>query len=240
MTQKRFVFVSGARGGIGQALVNDLINQGHFVAAADLEAAGGTSSADASGHRLDIQLDVTSAQQCASAVSAAVDRFGRIDTLINLAGVCYGGDPATTQAHHWQHTFDVNVRGMFLLTQAALPVLTKCPRGDIINVSSIWATQGNPNLLAYSASKFAVEGYTAGLREYGLPKNIRVGSVQVDKVDTGFRRHLGAQGEFPPEMLRRMLTPADVSAAIRFMLSAADTAQVSSVRLEAPLWSQRA
>lgn len=239
MTTKRFVFVSGARGGIGQALVNDLIDQGHFVVAADIEAAGGASSAGTSTNRIDIELDVTSEQQCTSAVSAAVGRFGRIDALINVAGVCYGGNPATTQANHWQHTFDVNVRGMFLLTQAALPVLTTCQRADIINVSSIWGTQGNQNLLAYSASKFAVEGYTAGLREYGLPKNIRVGSIQVDKVDTGFRRHLGVQGEFPPEMLRRMLTPMDVSAAIRFMLNAAETAQVSSLRLEAPLWSQR-
>lgn len=237
MTNKRFVLISGARGGIGRTLVNELIDDGHAVVAADIEDIELETASNAK--RLDIMLDVTSAQQCAAAVESAVRHFGKIDTLINVAGVCYGGTPSSIEEYHWQRTFDVNVRGVFLLTQAALPILSNCSRADIINVSSIWGVQGNPNLLAYSASKFAVEGYTAGLREYGLPNNIRVGSIQVDKVDTGFRRYLGEQGSFPPEMLRRMLTPADVSAAIRFMLSVANTAQVSSLRLDAPLWTQK-
>jgi len=239
MDNQRIVLVSGARGGIGDALVNDLLRAGHGVIAADVAPADAVEGHDAHRNKLTTETDVTSAQSCAAAVAAALANFGRLDALVNIAGVCYGGDPITTRDEDWQTTFDINVRGMFLLTQAALPALVDCRgRADVINVSSIWGVLGNPNLLAYSASKFAVEGYTAGLREYGLPRKIRVASIQVDKVDTGFRRHLGAQGEFPPARLRRMLTPMDVSAAILFMLHTDDTAMVSSMRLDAPLWSQ--
>lgn len=239
MDNKRIVLVSGARGGIGDALVDDLLRQGHSVIAADIAPAAAAEGHVTHQNKVITETDVTSAQSCAAAVAVALANFGRLDALVNIAGVCYGGDPITTQDEHWQKTFDINVRGMFLLSQAALPALAACcSRADVINVSSIWGVLGNPNLLAYSASKFAVEGYTAGLREYGLPRNIRVGSIQVDKVDTGFRRHLGTQGEFPPARLRRMLTPKDVSAAILFMLHTGDTAMVSSMRLDAPLWSQ--
>ena len=233
MMQERRIFVTGASGGIGAALVKELLKDGHWVAAADVvkpELVTGKESL------LTLKLDVRNSDDCQVAVNQVIESFGHIDTLINVAGICYGGDPLTANVDEWSETFDVNVKGMFQLTQLTLPYLQQSKRADIINISSVWGVDYNPNLLSYSASKFAVEGYTGGLRAWAFPKNIRVTSLQVDKVDTGFRRHLGEKGEFPTEQLRKMLTPEDIASAVRFALNMPATGCVSSVRLDAPLW----
>lgn len=235
MIQQRRILVTGASGGIGAAIVKKLLNDGHLVAAADSELHDVHEEHSA---LLKLELDLRNDESCKTAMNKVMEQFGFIDTLINAAGVCYGGDPLTANIEEWGETFSVNVRGMFRITQLAIPSLQQSAQADIINISSIWGTDYNPNLLSYSASKFAVEGYTGGLRAWALPQNIRVTALQVDKVDTGFRRHLGSKGEFPVEQLKKMLTPDDVSNAVHFVLNMPSTGCVSSMRLDAPLWYQ--
>ncbi|WP_350305509.1 SDR family oxidoreductase [Photorhabdus viridis] len=238
MMKKRKIFITGAGGGIGSSLVQDLLQAGHSVAAGDITSINTHDSNSDSARLVPLQLDIRDVNSCTQAIQTAVETFGSIDTLINVAGICYGGDPLTASPEEWEDTFDINVKGMFQITQAALPYLQGKERSDIVNISSVWGVDYNPNLLSYSASKFAVEGYTGGLRAWGLPRNIRVTSLQVDKVDTNFRRNLGNAGVFPDEKLRRMLTPKDVSEAVCFVLSTNSTAHVSYMRLDAPLWYQ--
>ncbi|MDM2734726.1 SDR family oxidoreductase [Citrobacter sp. Ct235] len=233
MIQKRRVLVTGANGGIGAAVVKKLLNDGHLVAAADTELHDVHEEHLA---LLKLELDLRNDESCKAAVNKIIEQFGCIDTLINAAGVCYGGDPLTANLEEWSETFNVNVQGMFRITQLVIPFLQKSAQADIVNISSIWGTDFNPNLLSYSASKFAVEGYTGGLRAWALPQNIKVTALQVDKVDTGFRRHLGSKGEFSVEQLKKMLTPDDVSNAVCFVLNMPSTGCVSSMRLDAPLW----
>ncbi|OQP33285.1 SDR family oxidoreductase [Pantoea latae] len=235
MTLKRKVLVTGGGGGIGAAIVKNLLKDGHNVAAADIDF---SAFLDSHPSLIKLKLDLRNDLSCRGIINETIKVFGNIDTLINAAGVCYGGDPETADVNEWDETFNVNVRGMFRLTQLALPYLKKSPRADIINVSSIWGTDYNPNLLSYSSSKFAVEGYTGGLRNWAFTQNIRVTSLQVDKVDTGFRRNLGPKGDFPVEQLKKMLTPDDVSDAVCFVLNMPSTGCVSSMRLDAPLWYQ--
>lgn len=233
MTLIRNVLVTGASGGIGSAIVDSLLKEGYRVAAADIAY---NDITDISPSLLKLKLDLRNDENCQSVINETIKKFGNIDTVINAAGVCYGGDPLTARVDEWDETFNINIRGMFRLTQLALPYLQKSVRADIINISSIWGTDYNPNLLSYSASKFAVEGYTGGLRNWAFPRNIRVTALQVDKVDTGFRRNLGAKGDFPAEQLKKMLTPDDVSNAVCFVLNMPSTGCVSSMRLDAPLW----
>ncbi|UTJ46775.1 SDR family oxidoreductase [Atlantibacter subterranea] len=235
MMQKRRVLVTGASGGIGAAVVKKLLNNGHLVAAADTELHDAHQEHPS---LLKLELDLCDDQSCKAAVKKAVKQFGNIDTLINAAGICYGGDPSTANIDEWTETFNVNVRGMFRITQLVIPSMQQSVRADIVNISSIWGTDYNPNLLSYSASKFAVEGFTGGLRTWAFPQNIRVTALQVDKVDTGFRRNLGSKGNFPVEQLKKMLTPDDVSNAVCFVLDMPSTGCVSSMRLDAPLWYQ--
>lgn len=233
MEPKR-IFVTGATGGIGAAVVSRFLRDGNTVVATDVVIPELPSSADKD-RFMPIAFDIRNAE---NAIKSAINAIGGLDVLINVAGVCYGGDPETAFPDEWTVTFDINVKGMFQLTRAALPYLKKEKRADIVNISSIWGTDHTHAPLSYSASKFAVGGYTGGLRMWGMPQNIRVCAIQVDKVDTGFRRNLGAAGEFPQEKLDRMLKPEDVASAVTFAISTSNTAQVSSMRLDAPLWYQ--
>jgi NADP-dependent 3-hydroxy acid dehydrogenase YdfG len=236
MKPKR-IFVTGATGGIGGAIVHHFVGDGHTVIAADIVAADAPQGST-SENFIPLAFDIRDTEAATAAITEGVKAAGGLDALINVAGVCYGGDPETASPEEWDATFEINVKGMFQLTRAALPYLRQQPRSDIVNVSSIWGVDHTFALLSYSASKFAVEGYTGGLRMWGMPKNVRVCSIQVDKVDTGFRRNLGAAGEFPQEKLDRMLNPDDVASAVAFVMSTPETAQVSSMRLDAPLWYQ--
>lgn len=235
--QAKTIFVSGASGGIGAAVTSRLLAEGHRVVAADVSPPEGAQ--DCVEERfLSLSFDVRDHERCKGAIERAAEAFGGIDALVNVAGVCFGGGPDTAAVEDWETTFDVNVKGVFQLTQCALAKMAGNARSDIINISSIWGVDYTHALLSYSASKFAVEGFTGGLRLWGMPRNVRVCAIQVDKVDTGFRRNLGTAGEFPPDKLERMLQPCDVADVVAFVLSTSRTAQVSSLRLDAPLWVQ--
>jgi len=236
MRHKR-IFVTGATGGIGEAIVRRFLCDGHAVIAADMVAAD-MPEGSISENFIPLVFDIRNTAATEAAIAEGVKAAGGLDALINVAGVCYGGDPETASPEEWDVTFEINVKGMFQLTRAALPYLRQQSRSNIVNISSIWGVDHTYALLSYSASKFAVEGYTGGLRMWGMPKNVRVCSIQVDKVDTGLRRNLGTAGEFPQEKLDRMLNPDDVASAVAFVISTPETAQVSSMRLDAPLWHQ--
>ncbi|MEP5376678.1 MAG: SDR family oxidoreductase [Hyphomicrobiales bacterium] len=237
MKAKR-IFVTGATGGIGAAVVQKLLNSGHSVVGGDILTAE-ESEFVKDGLAYDFhKFDICDMNECEKVIAKAAETLGGLDCIVNVAGVCFGGDPETADEDEWAKTFDINVKGVFQFTKAALPFLKQQDRADIINISSIWGVDHNPNLLSYSSSKFAIEGYSGGLRQWGMTQNIRVCALQVDKVDTGFRRNLGAAGELPKEKLADMLTSEDVAEAVDFVLSTKATSQVSSMRLDAPLWYQ--
>ena len=231
------ICVAGATGRNSTAVVARFLEDSHQVVAAEnADIAQPVRVRQESLHP--ISFDIRDALACEAAIAETAVVFGELDALMNVAGNCHGGGPDVAGVEEWQNTFDVDVKGMFQLTKFALPHLQKKPRADIVNIASIWGTDHTHALLSYSAAKLAVEGDASGFRLWGMPRNIRVCAIQVDKVDTGFRQNLGAAGEFPPEKLAKMLRPTDVAQAVAFALTTPDTAQVSSMRLDAPLWYQ--
>jgi NADP-dependent 3-hydroxy acid dehydrogenase YdfG len=120
--------------------------------------------ADSSAEPLLITADVRVEAECISAVESCLQRFGRIDVLINNAGVGYPSDLATVPTDQYRTMMETNVDGVFYMTRAVLPVMKKQKRGDIIMISSPAGVTANPVAPLYCTSKFALEGFTQGLR----------------------------------------------------------------------------
>lgn len=129
-------------------------------------------------------VDVTDAQSCAAAVTATVAEFGQLDILVNNAGVVDSGPLASFDPEAWDRIFAVNAKGIFLMTQAALPHLSDADNACVVNTASIAGKKGYPNMSAYCGSKFAAIGITQSLSAELAPQNIRVNAICPGMVGT--------------------------------------------------------
>ncbi|MES2089711.1 MAG: SDR family oxidoreductase [Pseudomonadota bacterium] len=185
MTQRPSVLITGASSGIGLALALHFEQQGFEVFAGVRRPKDGQSLvAQSSGHLTPLILDVTRPDTIEAALSLVQERTqGRLNGLINNAGVAFSGPLETTPQADVEALFQVNVLGTFAVTRVFLPLIRQA-RGRIVNVSSISGLFAAPGLTAYSASKFAVEGLTEALRVELAPFGVRVASVAPGKIDT--------------------------------------------------------
>lgn len=191
--------VTGASSGIGNATARALAEQGASVAVvarrkdrldtlvAEIEAAGGTAYA--------IPADITDRSQAEQAVAEVVNQFGRLDILINNAGLMLLGTVVDQEVDEWERMIAVNQNALLYMTKAALPHLLAAAhdelRGvaDIINISSIAGRQAWANFAAYNMTKFGVNGFTEALRQEITKKHIRVGLLEPGAVETELISH---------------------------------------------------
>lgn len=129
-------------------------------------------------------VDVTDADSCTAAVAATIAEFGQLDMLINNAGIVDSGSLDSFSADAWDRIFAVNTKGIFLMSQAALPFLSQSESASIVNTASIAGKKGYPNMSAYCGSKFAAIGITQSLAAELAPKNIRVNAICPGMVGT--------------------------------------------------------
>ncbi|PYH87833.1 short chain dehydrogenase [Aspergillus ellipticus CBS 707.79] len=176
----KVAIVTGASSGFGAAIAQRFASEGAKVLLADISVSAGEAIAATHPSSLVFeQVDVTKAEDWRRAVARAVELFGRVDVLVNNAGVTYRNKPTLeVTEEEWERVFNVNVRGIFLGSQAFVArVLEQGGGGSMINISSTGATRPRPGLVWYNASKGAVSNATKGLAaEYG-PHNIRVNTV---------------------------------------------------------------
>ncbi len=184
----RKAFVTGGATGIGRAISAALAKQGVQVAIGDinLEAARAAASAIGSG-AVAVAIDVRRRDSVEAGFKAAVEALGGCDLLIANAGVSTMNPALDLTDEEWDFNFDVNTRGVFLTNQIAARHFVAEGKGCIVNTASLAAKVGAPLLAHYSASKFAVLGWTQALARELAPKGIRVNAVCPGFVATGMQ-----------------------------------------------------
>lgn len=235
IAENRKTLITGGAGGFGFGVAERLVAVGARVAIADVSEAGLTAAAAKLGpNATTVVMDVSSSTSVREGIAVAADAMGGIDTVVNSAGVFEFGALADISEEEWDTMMGVNLKGVFLVCQAALPHLEKSARGRVVNVSSDAGKKGWPLLTAYSASKFGVVGLTESLAAELGPKGITVNAVCPSTVpDTGMGAKVLSQkvelfGKPADQVLaegaeayplKRLGTVADVADAIMFLIS---------------------
>lgn len=170
--------VTGGASGIGAAIAERLRKGGAKVAVFDLRPEN-AEHAD-----LTVAVDVADSESVNAAVEQTIRAFGRLDIVINNAGIGAQGNIAANDDAEWLRVLDINVIGIARVTRAALPYLRQSPAAAIVNTSSIAATAGLPQRALYSASKGAVLSLTLAMAADHIREGIRVNAVNPGTVDT--------------------------------------------------------
>src|SRR5947208_12433170 len=174
--------VTGASGGIGKATALALVAAGLEVIGTSRDASRATP---ARGVTL-LDLDVTSDESVATAVQQVIERFGRIDVLVNNAGVGSSGASEESSVAQDQIAFDVNVFGLMRMTKAVLPHMRAQKSGRVINMSSVGGFAPQPFMASYVSSKHAVEGYSESVDHEVREHGVRVLLVEPFNTSTAF------------------------------------------------------
>ncbi len=180
---KKTVLITGASSGIGEASARYFAERGWNVAATMRSP---ERSALAGEHVACIALDVTDAASIDVAVAQTLERFGRIDALVNNAGYAVVGPFEAASDAQVRREFDTNVLGLMRVTRAVLPLFREQRGGTIVNISSIGGRLTFPLYSVYHATKFAVEGFSESLRYELEPFGVRVRIVEPGAIKTDF------------------------------------------------------
>jgi NAD(P)-dependent dehydrogenase (short-subunit alcohol dehydrogenase family) len=194
MANVQQVIITGASSGIGRATAMRFAAAGASVLAVgrDEKALAEVAAAiEGLGARAaTLAVDVTSAGAPASIVARAVEQFGGVSSVVNAAGIIGSGSVETTTDDQWDVMMDINVRAPFRLMRAAAPELTKT-RGSVVNVSSVTGLRAFPGVLAYCASKAALDQLTRCAALELAPKSVRVNAVNPGVVVSNLHRRGG-------------------------------------------------
>lgn len=173
----RVALVTGAGNGIGRAIGRALASDGAIVAITDVDLDFARETAEEIENAFPLQLDVTSRASAESAVTTIEHELGPIDILANNAGVSTMAPVWELTERDWDFNFDVNAKGVFIVTQAVLPSMMERRRGSIVNTASMAGKKGVPLLAHYAASKWACIGFTKSCAVELGPFGIRVNCV---------------------------------------------------------------
>ncbi|MBP2479256.1 NADP-dependent 3-hydroxy acid dehydrogenase YdfG [Crossiella equi] len=190
MSEKKVVLVTGASSGIGEATARALAGHHLLLGARRVDRLAGVAAEIGAAHR---ELDVTSRDSVAAFVRAALDRWGRVDVLVNNAGVMPLSPLAARRVDEWDRMIDVNLRGVLHGIAEVLPVFERQGGGHVVNLASVSGLRVDPTAAVYSATKFAVRAVSEGLRQESR-------DVRVTVVSPGFTRSELVEGIAVPEV----------------------------------------
>ncbi|MFQ5674731.1 MAG: glucose 1-dehydrogenase [bacterium] len=229
--EKKVALITGASSGIGRATALLFAREGAKVAllgrntealnevSHQIQKDGGQSKA--------LTADVTDDKQCRKAMKDAVENFGRLDILVNAAGIIGTGSILDTPAGAWKEMMKINLDSVFWLMQLAVPHLEKT-RGNIVNISSVTGLRAFPGVLAYCVSKAGVDQLTRCAALELAPKGVRVNAVNPGVVVSNLHRRGGMDEDAYATFLEHSKTthplgrvgePSDIAGAILYLAS---------------------
>jgi NADP-dependent 3-hydroxy acid dehydrogenase YdfG len=233
----RVALVTGASSGFGEATALELARAGVKVALTArrvdrlndlkgrIEAAGGEAFV--------FEADFSKEAEAIAAVRAAEEHFGRLDILINNAGVMYLESVATADLARWRSMFELNLLGLIAATQAALPGMTARKSGHIVNISSTAGHYANATMSAYAATKWGVRAFTESLRREVFKSNIRTTIISPGMAATELRDHIGDPAVKAALNMRagtmRQLEAQDIAEAILYAVTRPDHVGINEI-----------
>jgi NAD(P)-dependent dehydrogenase (short-subunit alcohol dehydrogenase family) len=228
----RVALITGAASGIGRATAMLFAREGAAVAAVDLDGSGAAAVARAieaqGGRALAVSADVTRETDCRVAIESTVAAFGGLQVLFNNAGIIRRATILETGEEDWDRLMAVNVKGIFLMSRIAVPLMARSGGGAIINTASGWGLSAGPRAAAYCASKGAVVQLTKAMAIDHGEAGIRVNCICPGDTDTPMlleeARQLGAPSDrFLSEAawrpLRRLGRPEEIAEAALYLAS---------------------
>jgi NAD(P)-dependent dehydrogenase (short-subunit alcohol dehydrogenase family) len=228
----RTIVVTGGAAGIGRAIVEDALRRGATVVALDLDPS------DVPDGVTGIPCDISDSASVAAAFATITERFGRVDVLVNNAGIgAFGTVEAFTDAE-WSSVLGVNVAGTARVSAAALPLLRAAGGGVIVNISSVAASTGIQQRALYSASKGAVQALTLAMAADHVHEGIRVVAVAPGTADTPWVSRMVSKVADPvAEMaamharqpIGRLVKPEEVAQAVLFLAGQGSGATTGTV-----------
>lgn len=225
MEERKVVLVTGGARGIGKAIALKYAENGYNVIinyvssktnVIELEKEFSTKGIES----LILKADVSNANEVESLVKSAIDKFGRIDVLVNNAGITRDGLLMRMKEEDFDRVIEINLKGTFLVTKAVTPYMMKKKDGKIVNLASVVGITGNAGQCNYSASKAGIIGFTKSIAKELASRNIRVNAVAPGFIDTDMTNVLGEDikkninSQIP---MRRMGTANEIANVVYFL-----------------------
>lgn len=224
----RVALITGAASGMGAATAREFAGRGARVVILDQNSEAAAEVAQEIDGTAAIVGDISDPAFCRRAVEAVVDRHGRLDTLVNCAGMIVRANAAGTSDEDWRRIIEVNIGGVFFMSRAAVAVMQAQKSGAIVNFGSIWGDVGAAGVVAYCASKGAVHQITRAMALDHVDDGIRINAVAPGEVNTPMLAFGRAAPPSPADLqkladetipMRRLAEPVEVARVVAFLAS---------------------
>lgn len=222
MTEKKVALITGGSRGIGKACALELAKSGYDVV---INYVGNEEAANATVSELKsigsdseaFKFNVTDKESAETAVAKIVEKYGKIDVLVNNAGITRDGLFMRMSAENWEAVINTNLNSAFYVSNPVVKLMMKQRSGAIINMSSIVGVYGNAGQANYAAAKAGLIGFTKALAKEVASRNIRVNAIAPGFIETDMTKDLPLEGLADHIPMKKLGQPEDIAKAVKFL-----------------------